>query len=217
MSAARSLEVAIVGAGGLGGPIALACAAAGARIRVCDPDRVELSNLQRQIQFATADVGAPKAEILAAAVRARGGDATGAIARFEPATADALCGGADVVVDASDDPATKFAVNDWAVARGVRFAIAAAIQHTGSVLFGAPGTACYRCLFEAPPDEAPSCGDAGVLGSTVGAVGGFTAAGVVATVPPVPALYVFDDLRTRSEPRAVRFRRRPGCPACATA
>jgi molybdopterin/thiamine biosynthesis adenylyltransferase len=216
-------QIAIVGAGGLGGPIALACAAAGARVSVCDPDRVELSNLQRQIQFATADVGRPKAEALAHAVRARGGEATGTIARFSAETADALAGDADVVVDASDDPATKFAVNDWAVARRKPYAIAAALQHHGSVMFGEVDKACYRCLFEAPPDDAPTCGDAGVLGSTVGAVGGFAAVGAMTLardhgLGAGPAyLYVFDDLRARFEPRVVRFRRRAGCPACATA
>ncbi|HTJ40960.1 MAG TPA: ThiF family adenylyltransferase, partial [Kofleriaceae bacterium] len=76
-------RVAVIGAGGLGGPIAMALASAGVRVRIVDFDRVELSNLQRQIQFTTADVGRSKAAVLAARV---GGDAIDA--RFEPSHAD---------------------------------------------------------------------------------------------------------------------------------
>jgi molybdopterin-synthase adenylyltransferase len=211
-------HVAIVGAGGLGGPIALACAAGGARVTVCDPELIELSNLQRQIQFATVDVGRSKAETLAFAIRARGGQARGVTERFTAENAAALIGDADVVVDASDDPATKFAVSDWAVAHKLPCVIAAAIQHEGSVMVGAPGAACYRCLFEAPPEAAPTCGDAGVLGTTVGAIGGVAAAAALALAGHAPAadssLYVFDDLRVEFSPRVVRFDRRADCPAC---
>jgi adenylyltransferase/sulfurtransferase len=211
-------HIAIVGAGGLGGPIAFACAASGARITVCDPDRVELSNLQRQIQFATVDIGRPKADTLAFAVRARGGTARAINERFTADTAVSIAGDADVLVDASDDPATKFAVADWAVANRRPYVIAAAIQHEGSVMIGAPGAACYRCLFEEPPAEAPTCGDAGVLGSTVGAIGGVAAAAALALAGDTPAgdssLYVFDDLRLEFSPRVVRFARRADCPTC---
>jgi len=214
-------HIAIVGAGGLGGPIALACAAGGARITVCDPELVELSNLQRQVQFATVDVGRPKADTLAFAVRARGGTARGLADRFTRDTADLIAGDAVVVVDASDDPATKFAVADWAVAHRRRYVIAAAIQHEGSVMIGVPDGACYRCLFEAPPEAAPTCGDAGVLGSTVGAIGGVAAAAALALAGDSPAadssLYVFDDLRVDFSPRVVRFARRADCPTCGPA
>jgi molybdopterin/thiamine biosynthesis adenylyltransferase len=214
-------HIAIIGAGGLGGPIALACSAGGARITVCDPDTIELSNLHRQVQFATADIGRPKAEVLASAIRARGGDARGVVEKFTRRTAGTIASDATVVVDASDDPATKFAVADWAVAHGVPHVIAAAIQHEGSVMIGAPGGSCYRCLFESPPTDVPTCGDAGVLGPTVGAVGGVAAAAALALTGSQAAasstLYVFDDLRTRFTPRVVRFARRADCTTCATA
>jgi len=138
--------------------------------------------------------------------------------RFTADTAISIAGDADVLVDASDDPATKFAVADWAVAHRLPYVIAAAIQHEGSVMIGATGGACYRCLFEEPPADAPTCGDAGVLGSTVGAIGGVAAAAALSLAGDSPAadssLYVFDDLRVEFSPRVVRFARRADCPTC---
>jgi adenylyltransferase/sulfurtransferase len=212
-------RITVIGAGGLGGPIALALADAGAAVTVCDPDVVELSNLHRQVQFVDADVGAGKAEALARAIAARGGVARGVAARFEPATAAALAGDAAVVVDGSDDPATKFAVADWARAAGRPYVIAAALRYGGNVFAGAPGHACYRCLFEDAPDEAPSCGDSGVLGPLVGWIGGVAAAAALRLAGGDRAgagtIWVLDDLR-RGGPRELRLARRAGC-ACAEA
>jgi adenylyltransferase/sulfurtransferase len=210
----------VVGAGGLGGPLALALGAAGLELCVVDDDVVELSNLARQIQFTADDLGQPKARCLAALVTARGGRARGVVQRWTPDTADELSGDADVIVDGSDDPATKFAVADWAVANGRPYVIAAALRYGGNALAGAPGAACYRCLFEEPA-EAPSCGDAGVLGPVVGAIGGVAAALVLGLArgdrAHAGSIFVFDDLRTQGAPRVVRFAPRPGCPACARA
>jgi adenylyltransferase/sulfurtransferase len=203
----------VVGAGGLGGPIALSLAAAGVELVIADHDVVELSNLHRQIQFTAADLGQPKAERLAAQCAG----ARGRVTRWTAATADDLAGDADLVIDASDDPETKFGVADWACANGRCYVIAAALRYGGNAFAGAPGVACYRCLFEAP-SEAPSCADAGVLGPVVGAIGGVAAALGLALVrgdrEVAGALYVFDDLRRTSEPRIVRFAPRAGCSAC---
>jgi adenylyltransferase/sulfurtransferase len=215
-----TLRAIIVGAGGLGGPIAMALGAAGIELTVADHDVVELSNLQRQIQFTAADLGQPKAARLAEIVAAHGGTARGIVARWADDTAGELGEGADLVIDASDDPATKFAVADWAVAHGRCYVIAAALRYGGNAMAGAPGAACYRCLFE-DPVEAPSCADAGVLGPVVGAIGGVAAALGLALVRGdlslAGALLVFDDLRTAADPRIVRFAPRAGCPACARA
>ncbi|HEY0484241.1 MAG TPA: ThiF family adenylyltransferase [Kofleriaceae bacterium] len=214
------LRATLVGAGGLGGPIALALGAAGIELVIADDDIVELSNLQRQIQFTSADLGQPKAARLAELVESRGGLARPVAARWTEATADELGDDAAIVIDASDDPATKFAVADWAVASGRCYVIAAALRYGGNVMAGAPGAACYRCLFEAPV-EAPSCADAGVLGPVVGAIGGVAAAVALGLVHGdralAGALLVFDDLRRASDPRIVRFVPRKGCPACARA
>lgn len=210
----------IVGAGGLGGPISLALARAGIELTIVDPDVVELSNLHRQIQFTAVDIGAAKATRLAGTIVARGGEARGLVNRWTSANAEEISADADLIVDASDDPATKFAVTDWAVANGRRYVIAAALRYGGNVMAGAPGVACYRCLFE-DPAEVPSCADAGVLGPVVGAIGGVAAAVALGIVQNdrtyVGALLAFDDLRKVAEPRVVRFAPRPGCPACARA
>jgi adenylyltransferase/sulfurtransferase len=203
----------IAGAGGLGGPIALALGAAGIELTIVDPDVVELSNLHRQIQFTALDCGTPKAARLAELVLARGSEARGIAARWLPDHAE----DADIVIDGTDDPSTKFAIADWAVASGRPYVIAAAVRYGGTVMAGAPGAACYRCLFEEPGD-APTCAEAGILGPVVGAIGGVAAALALGLLrgdrANAGALYVFDDLRTTREPRIVRFAPRHDCPAC---
>jgi adenylyltransferase/sulfurtransferase len=215
-----TLRATLVGAGGLGGPIALALGAAGIELVIADHDTVELSNLHRQIQFTSFDLGKPKAACLAGAVVTRGGTARGVMASWTADRADELAADVDLVIDASDDPATKFLVADWAVASGRCYVIAAALRYGGNVMAGAPGAACYRCLFEEPSDV-PSCADAGVLGPVVGAIGGIAAAVALALLRGdrrlAGALLVFDDLRRAADPRIVRFAPRAGCPACACA
>lgn len=215
-----ALRATIIGAGGLGGPIAISLGAAGIELVIVDHDDVELSNLHRQIQFTSLDLGQPKAARLAGLVVSRGGAARGVASRWAADTADELGADSDVVVDASDDPATKFAVADWAVATGRCYVIAAALRYGGNVMGGAPGAACFRCLFEDPIDT-PSCADAGVLGPVVGAIGGVAASVALALARGdrtlAGALLVFDDLRRATDPRIIRFAPRAGCPACARA
>jgi adenylyltransferase/sulfurtransferase len=215
-----TLRATIVGAGGLGGPIAISLGAAGLELSIVDHDHVELSNLHRQIQFTSADLDQPKAARLAGLVVARGGNARSVVSRWTVGSAGELGAAADVVIDASDDPATKFAIADWAVANGRCYVIAAALRYGGNVMAGAPGVACYRCLFEDPID-APTCADAGVLGPVVGVIGGVAAAVALALAHGdrvlAGALLVFEDLRRAADPRIVRFAPRAGCPACARA
>lgn len=220
---AAGTSFAVIGAGGLGGPVAYALAAAGARrLVLCDDDVVELSNLQRQIHFTTRDVGRRKVEALADELVRRGFPAAridAVPARFDEGSAARVLDGVDVAVEGTDDPATKFALNDVAVARRLPFAIGAVERYSGQVWSALPGrTACYRCLFEAPPDDAASCADAGVLGAAVGAIGGLLAARalLLATGDATCAgeLVVVDDLSGGSPPRRVRYNRRPDCTAC---
>ena len=210
----------IVGAGGLGGPLALALGVAGLELTIVDPDSVEESNLHRQIQFTRADVGKAKAPVLAAAVVSRGGTARGYQTRWTADDADDISGDCDLIVDGSDDPDTKFAVADWAVAKGRPYLIAAALRYGGNVLVGAPGSGCYRCLFEEPVPAA-TCAAAGVLGPVVGAIGGLAAALAISLGRGdrtyAGSIFVFDDLRQSQEPRIVRFAQRSGCPACTRA
>jgi adenylyltransferase/sulfurtransferase len=214
------MKATVVGAGGLGGPLAFALGAAGLELTIIDPDIVDESNLHRQIQFGRGDLGKPKAALLAAAVAARGGTARGYQTRWTADDADDISGDHDLIVDGSDDPATKFAVADWAVAAGKPYVIAAALRFGGNALAGAPGHGCYRCLFEEPVD-ALTCAAAGVLGPVVGAIGGVAAALAIGLAngdrSHAGSIFVFDDLRRSPDPRIVRFAPRAGCAACAGA
>lgn len=221
----RSERVAIVGAGGLGGPLALAlCDDARRTLALIDDDRVELSNLQRQIQFRTEDVGLGKVEALASALIRRGVEPERVVAiaeRVTPDTIDRLLSDSTVVVEGTDAPDTKFLVNDWCVRNGTPYVIAAVGGYGGNVFCGRPGAGgCYRCLFETPPppEEAPSCADTGVLGATVGFVAGVAAlcADELTAAPSTEGgrLLVFDDLRRSAIPRTLRIAKRPTCAAC---
>ncbi|MFT3699747.1 MAG: ThiF family adenylyltransferase [Kofleriaceae bacterium] len=211
------MKATIVGAGGLGGPLAFALGAAGVELTIVDPDVVEVSNLHRQIQFTSADVGGAKAPLLAARVTERGGTAKGYKLAWVAEDADDISGDCDLIVDGSDDPVTKFAVADWAVAHAKPYVIAAALQFGGNITVGAPGTACYRCFFEEPV-AGMTCATGGVLGPIVGAIGGAAAALALAVAKDpqhgtLGTLYVFDDLRTSAQPRIVRFAPRADCSA----
>ncbi|ACY16674.1 HesA/MoeB/ThiF family protein [Haliangium ochraceum] len=229
------LHAAVIGAGGLGGPVAYALAQAGVGLTLCDHDRVELSNLQRQVQFATGDIGARKVDALAAELGRRGaapGSVRALPLRFDGDSAAEVLAGADIVIDGSDDFATKFAVNDLATRAGLPFVIGSVLRYSGQVFAHDPARqrGCYRCLFEEPPspDEAgPTCADAGVLGAAVAVIGGYVARAALALLAqrqgrPGAAdapfagggLWVFDDVRALERVRRVGFAARASCPAC---
>lgn len=219
----RLLESAVfvVGAGGLGCPAALYLAAAGVgRITIADPDTVDLSNLHRQILFGTADVGKPKAEAAAAALRRANPDARveALTQRVTAENARDLFRGHGVVIEGSDSPETKFAANDAAVALGIPIVVGGVVRFGGQVLPVIPGrTACYRCVFETPPSgEAETCEAAGVLGAAAGVVGALMAVEaqkiLMGIGAPGGAMRVLDLLAGTE--RAVVWPRRRGCPAC---
>ncbi len=223
VGAAVGPMIAVVGAGGLGGPLTYALAAAGAHVLVLDDDVVELSNLQRQVQFVTADVGRSKIDALAGecARRGHGAQVRAVHARLDAGNADALLAGADVVVDGTDTALAKLRLGDWAIARGRPHVIAGVMRWGGTVFSGGPGAACFRCLFEEAPDDAPSCADAGVVGAACAVIGGLAARAALALAngrhDDVGSILVVEDLRLAWAPRRVRFAPRAGCPACAAA
>ncbi len=187
----RDRVIAVVGCGGLGVPAAWTLALAGARqLRLIDDDVVELSNLHRQVRYREADVGAPKAACLAAALQRRfsGLQVDVRRARLTAASAPALLADAAAVFEGSDDAVCKFEVNDrvvaaWAGGPGPRVGvIAAAVARRGQWMVLTPAGACYRCLFEAPPppESLATCETAGVLGPVVGHVGAAAARALVA-------------------------------------
>jgi adenylyltransferase/sulfurtransferase len=212
----------IVGAGGLGCPLAMALGAAGdSRLVLLDPDVVDETNLQRQVLFRTADVGRPKVEAARDALIRRGVEASRIYAlstRFTAASAEHV-GEADVICDGSDDLGTKFLVNDVALEVGVPVVVAAALRDRGQVFPVRPGVdACYRCLFEAPPEDAGlTCEAAGVLGATCGMVAGIAAQAALAlagrrdVAARLGRFWLVEGLEVRS----FSVQRRRGCAACA--
>lgn len=223
-------RIAVIGTGGLGGPVAYALAHAGARLLICDDDIVDLSNLQRQVQYSTRDIGRLKVEALADELVRRGhsrGDVQIVSKRFDADSAPRLMQDVDVIVDGSDNFATKFEVNDQAMAVGTPFVIGSVARYSGQIMAIAPGShhptasrgGCYRCLFEEPPaaGDAETCADAGVLGAAVAVIGGLMARAALALArgddPLGGALWVIDDLRAPAV-REVRFSPRSTCAAC---
>lgn len=170
-------RVLVVGAGGLAAPVLQYLAAAGVgTLTVVDDDTVQLSNLQRQVVHGTADIGAAKVDSAARSVAAINPDVR-TIAVPERLSADnvvALCADHDVVVDATDNFATRFLLNDACVLLGLPLVWAAISQFDGQLTVWSPGKGpCLRCLFPTAPDPsaAPSCAAAGVLGVLPGMLG----------------------------------------------
>lgn len=177
-------RIAVVGCGGLGVPAVWTLALAGARqLRLFDADVVEVSNLHRQVLYGSSDVGQPKASVLAALLHKRFGvDCEVVPERLTAERAEALLAGCAAALDATDDAASKFAVNDWAVAGRGRgeprwSCVAAAIGRRGQWFVTLPHGPDYRSIFEAPPpdDELATCAIAGVLGPVTGIAGGLAA------------------------------------------
>jgi molybdopterin/thiamine biosynthesis adenylyltransferase len=220
----RAARVVVVGAGGLGDPALLYLAAAGVgALTVIDDDTVALSNLQRQILFGMEDIGAPKAEAAAAALRRinPGVAVTPVIARLDAENAADLLAGAGLVLDGSDNFATRYAVNAACVASGIPLLSAAMSQWEGQITLFDParGGPCYRCLFPEPPADglAPSCAEAGVVGPLPGVLGALLALEAVKELAGAGEglrgrLLLFDGLR--AETRRLRISARTECPDC---
>ncbi len=220
----RDARVLVVGVGGLGCPALLALVHAGVRrLALCDDDVVERTNLHRQILFADADVGEPKLRAAARALRRLAPDVDVVLheTRMLPGNAVDLARLADVVLEGSDNFATKFLAADACAIAGVPVVHAAAVRWVGTALaVGARGRPCYRCLFEdVPGQNAPNCAEAGVVGPVVGVVAATQVDLALALLDGRPAaagtLVTFDGrtgaLRRRTVPR------RQGCPLCGAA
>jgi len=219
----KASSVLIVGLGGLGSPAALYLAAAGVgRLGLVDFDRVDESNLQRQVLHGTASVGTAKTE----SARARLHDLNPYIelrVHDEPLTtanALALIGAYDVVVDGTDQFATRYLVNDACVIAGTPNVYGSVHRFEGQVsVFSTRGGPCYRCLFPEPPavGSVPNCAEGGVLGVLPGIIGSMQAAEAIKLIcgigtPLVGRLLHFDALAMQG--REVSFDRDPACPVC---
>jgi adenylyltransferase/sulfurtransferase len=220
----RAASVLVIGAGGLGAPLALYLAAAGVGgIGIVDDDVVELSNLQRQIAHGVADLGQAKVASAAAAISAINPDVVVEThrTRLTPANALELIAGYDIVCDGTDNFPTRFLVADACVLARRTLVSAAVLRFEGQLSVFRPhlGGPCYRCLYpEAPPDGlVPSCGEAGVLGAVTGVMGTLQATEVLKEILGVGEtlagrLLIWDALATRF--RTIRLPADPGCVAC---
>lgn len=218
----RAASVSIIGAGALGGPCAMYLAAAGVRrIELWDDDRVERSNLQRQIQFGEADIEAPKAARLAARLAASnpGIEISAIPARF--AQGDIPAG--EILIDASDNFETRFALNRTAHTARRALVSGAASGWTGQVgVFASglvSGAPCYQCWVPEAPPEAQACDEVGVAGPVTGMTGSAMALETLklitgAGTPLVGRLLLIDGLAAAT--RTVNLRRDPQCPVCGT-
>ncbi len=170
-------KVMVIGAGGLGAPIALYLAAAGVgTIGIADADVVDLSNLQRQVIHFTPDVGKPKVESAREKMEAMNPDVTVRTYQewISAANIAQIIADYDFVIDGTDNFAAKFLINDACVIAGKPYSHGGILQFVGQTMTIRPGESpCYRCIFPAPPpkDAIPTCSQAGVIGVLPGVIG----------------------------------------------
>ena len=219
----RDGRVLVIGAGGLGSPAALYLAAAGVGcIGVADGDRVELSNLQRQVIHGSSDLG--RAKVLSARDRMleiNPGVQVECLGEWlTPENIDGIVARYDFVLDATDNFAAKFLINDACLAAGTSYSHGGILRFQGQTMTVLPGkSTCYRCIFPEPPDPevALSCSRAGVLGVLPGVIGVIQATEAIKFLLGIgelltSRLLTYDLLTMRF--REVALGRNPDCPAC---
>ena len=216
-------KVLVVGAGGLGSPALLYLAAAGVgTLGIVDFDDVDLTNLQRQVVHSSERVGRPKTESAALTLRALNPDVA-VVRHDEMLTADnvaRLIAGYDLVIDGTDTFETRYALNDAAVHAGVAVVHASVFRFEGQLtVFRPPEGPCYRCLYPTPPppELAPACSVAGVLGVVPGVMGLLQATEAIKLIlgigdPLIGRLLLYDALDTTFQ--ELQLSRDPACPAC---
>ena len=219
----RRAVVLVVGLGGLGSPIALYLAAAGVgKLILADDDQVELSNLQRQIAHGNASIGKAKAssaKAAAAAINPRI-EVEAVVERMDETSLGAVLGRVGLALDASDNQATRFALNDACWRAGTPLVSGAAIRWEGQVAVFNPRDAaspCYRCLHAEGAEEALNCAENGVIAPLVGVIGALQAMEAVKLISGVGESLVGRVLHydgKRAEWRTFKLPKRRGCRTC---
>ncbi|MGM0564554.1 MAG: HesA/MoeB/ThiF family protein [Pseudomonadota bacterium] len=213
-------SVLVVGLGGLGSPAAMYLAAAGVgKLVLADGDRVELSNLQRQIAHATDDIGEGKAASAASTALAINPDieVTVLAEQLDASRLTELVSEVDVVLDCTDNFPARFAINRACVAAGVPLVSAAAVRGEGQLAVFAPGGPCYRCLYADESATEDTCAERGVLGPMLGVLGSWQALEAIKILADMGQslsgrVARFDALA--GEWRQSRLARDPACPVC---
>jgi sulfur-carrier protein adenylyltransferase/sulfurtransferase len=216
-------RVLLIGAGGLGCPTAQYLAAAGVgTLGIVDFDRVDASNLHRQILFGTADVGRPKTEVVAERIAAMNPDVVVRRHDFRLASENALelFAGYDVIVDGTDNFPTRYLANDACVLQGLPNVHGSIFRFDGQAsVFDARRGPCYRCLYPEPPPpgSVPSCAEGGVLGVLPGLIALIQATETIKIVagvgePLYGRLLQYDALRM--EFQEFHLKKDPACPVC---
>ena len=218
----KAARVLLVGTGGLGAPAGLYLAAAGVgALTLVDDDRVDASNLQRQVIFTMTDVGRPKVEAARERLAALNPhvELVAHCQRLTAANAADLVRGHDIVIDGADNFATHYLVNDACVMLGIPHVHGSIFRFEAQVsLFAAGGGPCYRCLYPAPPGSGrPDCAEAGVLGVLPGIVGSIQAAEAIKWI--VGAGETLRGRLLRIDALSMKFAelavaRDPACPVC---
>lgn len=216
-------SVLIVGAGGLGSPAAMYLAAAGVgHITICDDDEVDLSNLQRQIAHHTADVGLDKVISTRNTLNQLNPDVqvTAIKQRLQGELLDAETRKADVILDCSDNFATRFAINKACATYCKPLVSGGAIRFEGQVSVFMPGTTdnpCYNCLYKDEGEELQNCATNGVIAPITGIVGSIQALEamklIIGTGQTLTGRLLLIDGLTMSF-RTMRFKKNPHCPTC---
>ncbi len=219
----KSASVLVVGVGGLGSPIAMYLAAAGiGHIGLVDFDTVDLSNLQRQVIHGTANLGQPKVE----SARQRildinpGIDIEGYKEPFTASNAREIAQGYELIIDGSDNFATRYLINDLCVITGKPYIYGSVLRFDGQVsVFDARYGPCYRCLFPEPPPPnlVPSCAESGVLGILPGTIGTIQATEALKLLlgvgdPLIGRLLLFNALDMTFD--FIKLQKNPKCQIC---
>jgi molybdopterin/thiamine biosynthesis adenylyltransferase/rhodanese-related sulfurtransferase len=215
-------KVLVVGAGGLGSPVSLYLAAAGVgTLGIVDGDRVELSNLHRQIIHYTHDIGRPKTQSARRTLEDVNPDVTVVPYQTTLSSENALeiIGPHDLVVNGTDNFPTRYLVNDACVMLGKPLVDASILKWEGQATTFLPGRGCYRCLFPTPPPPGavPSCAEGGIVGAVAGFMGSLEAMEAIkillgAGETLANRLLIVDALA--GDVRTLRWHRSPACPVC---
>jgi len=219
----KNAKVLCVGAGGLGSPALLYLAAAGVgTLGIVDFDVVDESNLQRQIIHGQSDVGRPKAESARDSIREINPNVTVIVheERLDSDNAMQIFSGYDLIVDGTDNFATRYLVNDACVLLGKPYVWGSIYRFDGQAsVFWAEHGPCYRCLYPEPPPPGmvPSCAEGGVLGVLCGSIGSIQVTEAIKVItgigePLVGRLMIYDALEMTY--RSVKVRKDPECPVC---